>query len=111
MKQKFAEGLADYCKLTEQILTYSQHIRFEGAFGRGNNDMDIWSLDWASLAAEEIIAFYEGVMAGMGGEDPPPPPPGDEPTLDALQRKGKGKGKGKRGQGWSSGGPVSNAYS
>ena len=61
LKQKFAEGLTDYRKLTEQILTYSQHIRFEGAFGRGDNDMDIGSLDWASLAAEEIVAFYEGV--------------------------------------------------
>ena len=55
--------------------------------------MYIGSLDWASLAAEEIIAFYEGVTAGMCGEDPPPPSQGDEPTLDALQRKGKGRGK------------------
>ena len=108
IKWKFAGGLTSYSAMTEHIETYSQHIRMEGAFARGDNDVDMGSLDLDSYLAiapsEEKAAFWEGMAAGMSpdAEPPPPPAPHDEP-LDALFKKGKGKGKGKS-KGFSSGG-------
>ena len=84
---------------------YSQQIRFEGAYSRGDNDMDVGSLEaWEAFLAQaspqEVSAFYEGIHAGANGEDVPlcPPCEGQDEPLDALYRKGKGKGKGKRGK-------------
>ena len=45
---------------------------------------------------EDVASFYEGVQAGVAGEDPPLCEPCEEQPIDALFRKGKGKGKGKR---------------
>ena len=87
-------------------MTFSQTIRFDGAYARGDNDMDIGSLDWENLDAEHLNVFWESVIKGVEGEEPPPPPEhGEEPFIDALQRKGKSKGKGKRM------GPMSQAFS
>jgi hypothetical protein len=76
LKLKFAMGLTDYRELTSQIMGYSQQIRFEGAYSRGDNDMDVSSLEaWESFlkqsSAEEVAAFYEGIHAGANSEDPP----------------------------------------
>ena len=104
LKLKFAMGLTNYNELTAQIMGYSQQLRFEGAYARGDNDsaaMDVSSLedwrDWMRVASpEDVAAFYEGVQAGMNGEVPPPPSHHDQP-LDEISRKGKSKGKGKKG--------------
>ena len=50
----------DYGELTQQIMGYSQQIRFEGAYSRGGNDMDVSSLEaWESFlkqsSAEEVL--------------------------------------------------------
>ena len=69
IKWKFAGGLTSYSAMTEHIETYSQHIRMEGAFARGDNDVDMGSLDLDSYLAiapsEEKAAFWEGMAAGM----------------------------------------------
>ena len=70
LKLKFAMGLTDYRELMQQIMGYSQQIRLEGAYSRGDNDMDVGSLEaWESFLAQ-------------------------------AYRKDKGKGKGKRGKGF-----------
>ena len=53
---------------------YFQQIRFEGGYSRGNNDMDVSSLEaWEAVLAQaspqEVAAFYEGIQAGANGED------------------------------------------
>ena len=75
LKLKFAMGLTDYGELTQQIMGYSQQIRFERAYSRGDNDMDVSSLEaWESFlkqsTTEEVAAFYEGIQAGVNGEEP-----------------------------------------
>ena len=53
LKLKFAMGLTDYGELTQQIMGYSQQIRFEGAYSRGDNDMDVSSLEaWEAFIAQ-----------------------------------------------------------
>lgn len=100
LKLRYAEGLTDYRQIVQNLLTFSQTVRFEGAYGRGDSDMDIGSMDWDRLSPEQLQSFLEAQIAGMNGEDPVPPPPEVEDTfLDALQRKGKGNGKGMRGKG------------
>ena len=66
--------------------------------------MDVGSLEaWEAFhkqsTTEEVAAFYEGIQAGINGEEVPlcgTCEDQDEP-LDALYRKGKGKGNGKLG--------------
>ena len=38
LKLKFAMGMTNYSELTAQVMGYSQQIRFEGAYARGDND-------------------------------------------------------------------------
>ena len=40
IKWRLASGMVDYGALKESIASYSQHIRSEGSFKRGDNDMD-----------------------------------------------------------------------
>ena len=107
MRWRFSQGATDYDTLKSSILTYTQHVRFENSYGKGDTDMQVdafgysksdeWS-DWLSVAdPTEVTAFYEGVAAGLSSEipdEPVHPDPTDQP-LDALYRKGKGKGKAK----------------
>ena len=104
LKLKFAMGMTNYSELTAQVMGYSQQIRFEGAYARGDNDqaamdvssMEVWQ-EWMKTAdPEDVASFYEGVQAGIAGEDPPLCGECEEQPIDALFRKGKGKGKGKR---------------
>ena len=117
MRWRFSQGATDYDSLKQSILTYSQHLRMDGAHARGDNDMhcdalglvspDGWE-EWISDAnPQEINAFYGGLTEGLQSECP------DEPVetcstdspMDALYRKGKGKGKGKnKGKGTPKGG-------
>jgi hypothetical protein len=108
LKLKFAMGLTDYRELTQQIMGYSPQIRFEGAYSGGDNDMDVGALEaWESFIAQasvqEVAAFYEGIQAGVSGEDVPlcAPCEDQDGPLDALYRKGKGKGKRGKGYGGS----------
>ena len=97
LKLRYAEGLTDYKQIVSNILTFSQTMRFEGAYGRGDNDMDIGMMDFDDLTASQLNVFWEAVVAGSMGEDPPPAPHDEngEAFIDGLQRKGKNKGKGK----------------
>ena len=57
-------------------------VRFDGAYSRGDSDMDIGALettDWDDLEPELQKVFYEAQIAGINGEDyaPPPTPDGD----------------------------------
>ena len=95
--------------MVEQIETYSQHLRHESAYGRGEADdrmVDALgkaqpqpSGDWLDHATgAEVAAFYEGLQEGMvsTAKDMPDVRAEDQP-LDLMYKKGKGKGKGKRG--------------
>ena len=105
MKWRFASGMTDYGASTESIISYSQHIGFDGSFKRRNNHMDFFLLEqkcgdesWDSWLADatgtETAAFYEGVAAGLQAEDPYAPGKiyDQDRPLDALFKKGKGKG-------------------
>jgi hypothetical protein len=105
LKWRFANGLINYCSssMVEQIEQYSQHIRHETAYGRGEGDDRMVDAlgheDWLNKASgAEVVAFYEGVLAGTSSEHKEMPAmcPDDQP-LDLMYKKGKGKGKGKRG--------------
>ena len=63
-------GVMDYGELTQQISGYSQQIRFEGAYSRGDSDMD--------------VSFLETRESFSAHHTP------QEVTLDALCWKGKG---------------------
>ena len=104
--------------LVESVVTYAQHVRHEGAYKRGDNDMAVDSLgkfgegcspdtsEWADYSSEELGAFHEGHACGLcspDGEDPAQPAPEDR-SLDAMYRKGKGKGKG-QSRVWQTKGP------
>ena len=114
MRWRFSQGATDYDTLKSSILTYTQHVRFENSYGKGDTDMQVdalgypksdeWS-DWIAVADPvEVSAFYEGIAAGLNSEVPDEPvyPDSSDQPLDALYRKGKGKGKGKRGKGFGS---------
>ena len=109
LKWRFANGLSNYDSMVEQIETYSQHLRHESAYGRGEADdrmVDALgkaqpqpSGDWLDHATgAEVAAFYEGLQEGMvsTAKDMPDVRAEDQP-LDLMYKKGKGKGKGKRG--------------
>ena len=86
LKLRYAEGLTDYRQIVANILIFAQTMRFEGAYGRGDNDMDIGSVDFDELTPAQLNVFWEAVIAGSQGEEPPPPPAdGNEHFLDALQ--------------------------
>ena len=70
LKLRFAQGLGSYKALTDHLLTYGQQVRMEGAFGRGDNDVDLYSLDWNDLGNWELETFMEGFAAGLAGEEP-----------------------------------------
>jgi len=70
LKWRFANGLSNYDSMVEQIETYSQHLRHESAYGRGEADdrmVDLlckgqYSGDWLDQAiGAEVAAFYEGM--------------------------------------------------
>ena len=104
LKLRYAEGLTNYRTIVQNLMTFSQTMRFDGAYGRGDNDMDIGAVEWDSLTSEQTNAYWTAFQRGLEGEEPAPPPPaGDESFIDALIRKGKGKGKSKRG-------PMTKAY-
>ena len=44
LKWRFMQGLTDYNFLVESVVTYAQHVRHEGAYKRGDNDMVVDSL-------------------------------------------------------------------
>ena len=41
LKWRFMQGLAAYNSLVESFVTYAQHVRHEGAYKRGDNDMSV----------------------------------------------------------------------
>ena len=89
--------------MVEQIAQYSQHIRHETAYSRGEGDDRMVDAlaheDWLTKASgAEVVAFCEGVRAGTNSEhkEMPDMNPDDQP-LDLMYKKGKGRGKGKRG--------------
>ena len=57
LKLTFAMGLTDYRKLTQQIMGYSQQIRFEGAYSRGDNDMDVGFLEACVCVCAFVCVF------------------------------------------------------
>ena len=78
MRWRFSHGATDYGTLKSTSLSYTQHVRFEGSYGKGDTDMqvdvfgyakcDVWS-DWIAVAEPcEVTAFYEGVAAGLSSE-------------------------------------------
>ena len=72
LKLKFAMGFTDYGELTQQIMGYSQQIRFEGAYSQGDNDMDVSSLEaWESFIAhaspQEVSAGHSCRREWRGG--------------------------------------------
>ena len=121
-----AKGLSNYSSMVAHIESYSAHIRNDGAFGRGDNDMDVSTMEVeayiAQAPADEQAAFYQGVAAGVIQDDSAPPPTiSEDRSLCALYNKGMGKGTGKSGKGRGrdaqpggkdkgkgSGGPVTN---
>ena len=44
LRWRFAQGTTGYQDLQASIINYSQHLRFEGSFGRGDNDMNVDAL-------------------------------------------------------------------
>ena len=57
----------------------------------------------------EQAAYYQGIAAGYVAETDPVPPAdiAQDPSLDALFKKGKGKGKGRSGKGYGNQGTYS----
>ena len=59
MRWRFSQGATDYDTLRSSILIYTQHVRFDAVYSKGDNDMQIdafgyeksdkWS-DWLSVA-------------------------------------------------------------
>ena len=90
--------------MVEQIETYSQHLRHESAYGRGEADdrmVDALAHEngLSKATGAEVVACYEGVHAGTVSEhEEMPEVHHDDQSLDLMYKKGKGKGKGKRGQ-------------
>ena len=107
LRWRFSKGARVNDTLKSCILAYTQHVRFDSAYSKSDNDMQVeafgyeksddWS-DWISVAEpSEVSAFYEGVAAGLSWECPEVPVPEDsrDMLLDALYHKSKGKDKGK----------------
>ena len=44
LKWRFMQGLTDYNSLVERVVTYAQHVRHDGAYKHGDNDMAVDSL-------------------------------------------------------------------
>ena len=119
IKWQMAKGLNNYSSMIEHIESYSAHVRHEGAYARGDNDMEISA--FTQPDAQDIdtyiphappweqAAYYQGIAAGYVAENDPAPPSdiAQDPSLDALFRKGKGKGKGKSGKGFGNQGTWS----
>ena len=107
LKWRFANGLSDYNSMVEQIETYSQHLRHESAYGRGEADdrmVDLlskgqYSGDWLDQATgAEVAAFYEGMQEGtVSTAKEMPEMHAEDLPIDLMYKKGKGKGKGRRG--------------
>ena len=66
MRWRFSQGSQDYQSLVASILSYSQHLRFDASFGRGDNDMQVDLLGrtpgWnrASLRSRSPISTWTG---------------------------------------------------
>ena len=60
---RYAEGLTNYHTIKQHLVTFAQTLRFDGAFTRGDNDMDIGALDndeaWENMRPEYQVAFAE----------------------------------------------------
>ena len=98
LKWRFANGISDYNSMVEQIETYSQHLRHESAYGRGEADgrmVDALSKDWLSQATgAEVAAFYDGVQDGTTSDAKEMPEVHSEDhPLDLMYKKGKGKAR------------------
>ena len=66
MRWKFAAGLTNYNALVESVTQYSQHLRFEGSFQRGDNDMQCDLLEHESLQrAREGSSFIQFGLPGL----------------------------------------------
>ena len=119
IKWQMAKGLNNYSSMIEHIESYSAHVRHEGAYARGDNDMEISSLYPHRELAEKLdamdidsyiphappweqAAYYQGIAARYVAENDLAPPSdiAQDPSLDALFKKGKGKGKGRSGKGF-----------
>ena len=66
MRWRFSQGATDYDTLKSSILTYTQHVRFENSYGKGNTDMqdDAFSYaksdecsDWLSVDDHLVSEF------------------------------------------------------
>ena len=71
IRWRFSQGATDYDTLKSSILTYTQHVRFDTAYSKGDKDMQIdefgykksdeWS-DWIAVAEPAVVAaYYEGM--------------------------------------------------
>ena len=111
IKWQMAKGLSNYSSMVAHIESYSAHIRNDGAYNRGDNDMDVSSMEVDAYVAqappEEQAAFYQGLAAGATQDDSAPPQTiSSDRSLCALFNKGMGKGKGKSGKGKGREGPT-----
>ena len=46
MRWKFSQGLTNYNEIVASVLSYTQHMRFDGAHSRGDNDMQCDSAEF-----------------------------------------------------------------
>ena len=58
LKWRFMQGLTDYNNMISQVVSYSQHIRHQGAYGRGDNDMAVDSLAMAAPGQAPAMADW-----------------------------------------------------
>ena len=103
MRWRFSTGMTDYTTMVASILSYSQHLRFDGSFARGDNDMvvdalarggektDQWEEWFETATAPEISAFTAGLADGMASADPDTPVEhlSTDSPIDALYKNGK----------------------
>ena len=111
IKWQMAKGLTNYSGMVEHIESYSAHIRHDGAYARGDNDMDVSSMGTEEYLKhappEEQAAYWQGVAAGYDPTGPYPPDDiAQDQPLDAMFKKGKGKGRTAKAAGKGHGGQA-----
>ena len=53
MRWRFSQGMTSYDQLKSSILTYSQHLRFDAAHGRGDSDMQCDAVAWEPAGSDD----------------------------------------------------------
>ena len=106
MRWRFSQGSQDYETLKTSILTFSQHLRMENAYSRGDNDMQVDSFDDEEQWGQQSGGYSGATDESWSGNAEDVNEHETDESVDALYKKGKGKGKSGKGAGitYNSGG-------